>query len=378
MKKQINGKWEKVRRYPVPELLRGNPELMTALIDSLSFQNRYNVATLSFEASDIPVDRFNNGESNFRKIVDILIDQFYESAFVGIPKLQRPAILASTHTHTGRLEVNIVIPRYVISSMGQIRSYSPVVPRIANHKLWNAFQDYANLLFGFADPRDPKRRRAVAVPNYVLSKWREAERLGITSYRSTEIMIAAKAMALLSANSPPKNRIELLVSLRPTLSAMDSRVVDTHEDSVVFGSKIIIDSRRFERKWALRGERMAATTSTSKCALAGASATLLKKLNSAQSAYDAYARDWGWVNAARYGFCFNMDVAAPSPFTAARVRRKHIADADPLLERLSRRGDLNDESRDYLDGAPASTPEDDFAFPMPSPFSSTSNWPGLS
>lgn len=47
-------------REPAPEIIRGNPELTTQLIDGLDFQYKYNSGVLSFATEDAPPNSNNN------------------------------------------------------------------------------------------------------------------------------------------------------------------------------------------------------------------------------------------------------------------------------------------------------------------------------
>lgn len=98
-------------RDPVPERLMGDPNLIQDLIGRLPFKRRFQLVTLSFAQTDIPVAAFNAGEGAHRTTVGNILALFTETAFAGIAPELRPPLFVNTHTHTGRLEVNIVIPQ---------------------------------------------------------------------------------------------------------------------------------------------------------------------------------------------------------------------------------------------------------------------------
>ncbi len=115
-------------RSPRPEVLLGHPAVVQAAINGLGFKRRYSLCTLSFAASEICVEAFNRGNSGVRGAVAVAITAFLEFTYAGIPVSSRPPVLVSTHTHTGRLEINITLPRFVIDGGGAVRSFNPNPP----------------------------------------------------------------------------------------------------------------------------------------------------------------------------------------------------------------------------------------------------------
>ncbi|WP_423208928.1 hypothetical protein E2976_01950 (plasmid) [Paracoccus yeei] len=102
-----------VLRDPVPELLLGDPDIFPLSLNALPFKHRYSVATLSFHAQDISVDAFNAGDPVLRQRIGQALRLFFDVAWAGIPHESRIPPLVGTHTHTGRLEVNIMLARAV-------------------------------------------------------------------------------------------------------------------------------------------------------------------------------------------------------------------------------------------------------------------------
>jgi hypothetical protein len=115
-------------RAPVPELLMGHQAVFQSALKVSKSGLRYRVATLSFAAEDVEVESFNSGDVETRKTISVAINLFLEMAFAGIPPDHRPPILIGTHTHTGWLEINIAVPRYVVSASGKVRSFNPHPP----------------------------------------------------------------------------------------------------------------------------------------------------------------------------------------------------------------------------------------------------------
>ncbi|MFG6515436.1 hypothetical protein ACGYKD_16690 [Sulfitobacter sp. TB366] len=164
------------RRSPAPELLLGDPILVGMMIDSLPFQCRYRCATLSWAEDELDVARFNDGAVGLRRAIDGTVRLFLELACAGIPERARPPVLVGTHTHLGRLEVNILMPRAVGLPGAPLRSWNPHPPTIGSRADWDAYVDVVNSHYGWFDPRDPKRRRATTPPSWMAKEAAEIMR----------------------------------------------------------------------------------------------------------------------------------------------------------------------------------------------------------
>jgi len=164
------------RRSPAPELLLGDPILVGMMIDSLPFQCRYRCATLSWAEDELDVARFNEGAPDLRRAIDGTVRLFLELACAGIPERARPPVLVGTHTHLGRLEVNILMPRAVGLPGAPLRSWNPHPPTIGSRADWDAYVDVVNSHYGWFDPRDPKRRRATTPPSWMAKEAAEIMR----------------------------------------------------------------------------------------------------------------------------------------------------------------------------------------------------------
>lgn len=163
-------------RDPVPELLVGNPRIFAAAVNALPSQNRYRSAVLSFAASDVDPEAFNRGDLGARAMVSGCLDLFQEVMFPGIPVPARPHLIIGTHTHVGRLEINVAVPQAVRRPDGRFRAWNPEPPGTHARDLWRAYQDMVNLRYGFADPFDPARRQLMAGPNWRRKRAAEAKR----------------------------------------------------------------------------------------------------------------------------------------------------------------------------------------------------------
>lgn len=178
--KEVDGAKVEVARDPVPERLHGRADSLRRSIAALSFQRKYRFGLLSFAQSDIDVVAFNAGEPILRRQVDLALDLFVRTLWPGVPVPARPGLYVTTHTHTGRLEVNVALPRSVF--LGE-RPFShnphPPTPFGEAPRLWRAMRDVLNARFGWADPEDPARRRNLARPDLQLKLEAEACRAGL-------------------------------------------------------------------------------------------------------------------------------------------------------------------------------------------------------
>ena len=163
-------------RSPAPELLLGDPVLVGMMIDSLPFQCRYRCATLSWAEDELDVARFNEGAADLRRAIDGTVRLFLELACAGLPQQARPPVLVGTHTHLGRLEVNVLMPRAVGLPGAPLRSWNPHPPTIGSRTDWDAYVDVVNSQYGWFDPRDPKRRRATTPPSWMAKEAAEIMR----------------------------------------------------------------------------------------------------------------------------------------------------------------------------------------------------------
>lgn|GEM_PF-3631289 len=168
------------RRVPPPELLRGDPALMRQAISAVPFKHRYASGVLSFHADDVDLDAWHAGNPALRQRVAAAMDEFERVAFAGIEPEDRPPVLWSTHTHAGRLELNVVCPRAIWAG-DRLRALNPQPPGHENRKTWDALRDVLNLRNGWADPNGHDHKRAWSVPNHILKRQAAALRAGLSS-----------------------------------------------------------------------------------------------------------------------------------------------------------------------------------------------------
>lgn len=151
-------------RTPAPVVVRGNPEDVRHLIDSLSFKHTYTSGVLSFAPGEtITPDREQR-----------IIDRFEKTAFAGLER-DRYSILWVRHQHAGHHELHFVTPRVELET-GKSLNIRP--PGRASQALFDTFRSQINAEYGLADPDDPARARDVSLPNHLAKLQADASRKG--------------------------------------------------------------------------------------------------------------------------------------------------------------------------------------------------------
>ena len=130
-------------------VLRGNPEITVALIDSLKFSRRYTSGVLSFAERDIP-------EADKQEIMS----QFEAALLPGLTS-DNYQILWVEHTDKNRLELNFVIANVELESGKFLQPYYHKADLVRV----NAWQEIARHEFKLADPNAPERRRSLVTAN---------------------------------------------------------------------------------------------------------------------------------------------------------------------------------------------------------------------
>lgn len=183
--------------------------------------------------TDISVEAFNVGGPVLRRQISQTIGLFFECAYAGVPKLARLQPLVGTHTHTGRLEVNILMPRAVLTNDGKIRAYNPHPLGKISRELWDNFRNCANHRFGWADPLDYSHSRLTAQPNWLLKQRREGARHGQKLPTELRQNIAAFAECLVDWENI-SDRDTLIIRMQPELADQDIIKRSRRADSVTF------------------------------------------------------------------------------------------------------------------------------------------------
>ena len=208
-------------REPAPELLLGQPSIVQSAISALRFEKKYRVATLSFAASDIDVEAFNAGEHSARDPVAGAIDLFLEMAFAGVPEPNRPPVFAGTHTHTGRLEINIAMPRFVWTPAGELRSYNPYPPMKGSQNAWDALGDFLTKTFDWENPRSPDNARAIAGPDWLEKRVAAALRDNVKFTTATPKLFMLQGAKRIAASRQGRDRAGFLPLMTKVAAAVN-------------------------------------------------------------------------------------------------------------------------------------------------------------
>jgi len=158
-------------RDPKPEVVRGDPNVVAEIIDSLPFQRRYSSGVLSFAAEDRVTP----------EIQEDIMNHFECAVFAGLPA-DRRSIVWIKHRDKGRTELHFVVPRV---DLGTGKSLNIAPPTPASRHLFDTLREGINSRYGFQDPSDPARAQSVSVPSYVTKLAAQAKRVGRSAKSDT-------------------------------------------------------------------------------------------------------------------------------------------------------------------------------------------------
>ena len=249
IKRLVDGQRAPVRRSPAPEILFGDAAQLRMAIGSSACVHRYASCVMSFAASDIDVEAFNAGDPDARFKADLALKLLLDMALAGIPRQARPPVYATTHTHTGALEINVAIPRWIMGPDGKQRGFNPAPPA-RRHATWDAVRDLLNHRFGWADPECPNRRRDLILPNWRLKVAAESRRAGgqlkegLREEITQEISDQASAGVIVDRSS-------LLNWLQARLEDTDLVLHGATSKSVTIGTADAAPSARFRLRGAI-------------------------------------------------------------------------------------------------------------------------------
>lgn len=130
------------------KLLRGDPEQMIELVDSLKFAQRYTSGVISFAERDIP-------EQHKQEIMDGL-----EKTLLPGLDADQYSVMWVEHTDKGRLELNYVFANVELDSGKRLAPYYDK----ADRKRVQAWMETVRHDYELADPNAPERRRALSTP----------------------------------------------------------------------------------------------------------------------------------------------------------------------------------------------------------------------
>ena len=126
-----------------PQVLRGDPAMTRALVDSIERRWKFTSGVLSWH----PDEKISEAQEKE------VMDAFEQVAFAGLEADQRN-ILWVRHTHAGHHELHFLIPRLELSSGKDFNACPP-----GWQKDFDVFRDLFNWREGWARPDDPARAR---------------------------------------------------------------------------------------------------------------------------------------------------------------------------------------------------------------------------
>ena len=125
------------------ELLRGNPEIVTAITDSLDFKHKYRSAVIAWHKQDNPSEQD----------IDEVLDEFERVAFAGLESNQY-CYYAVLHTEQdGSKHIHIITPRVELQSG---KSFNIAPPNW--QKTYDLIRDKFNLKNDWKSPKDHNRK----------------------------------------------------------------------------------------------------------------------------------------------------------------------------------------------------------------------------
>lgn len=149
------------RKESPPEVLRGDPALTRALIDSQDRQWKFSAGVLSWGPEDAVTP-----EQERR-----LMDDFENTAFSGLAPDQY-SIFWVRHSHAGHHELHFVMPRMELSTGKALNAFPP-----GWQKDFDVLRDLYNWREGWTRPDDPERAR-VRTPDHADVTYARLKRWG--------------------------------------------------------------------------------------------------------------------------------------------------------------------------------------------------------
>lgn len=129
------------------ELLRGDPGLTMALIDSSKYTKKYTSGVLSFAEEDLTPEQKQH-----------IMDSFEQALLPGMDADQYHCLWVE-HQDKGRLELNYVIPNLELTSGKRLQPYYDR----ADRPRMNAWKDLVNIKYDLKDPNDPGNRQLLTL-----------------------------------------------------------------------------------------------------------------------------------------------------------------------------------------------------------------------
>lgn len=126
------------------QVLRGNPQMIGELIDSLDSVHRYTSGVMAFHADDDPTDAE----------IQHALDEFERVAFAGLEKNQFTWCAVLHEEEDGSKHVHFVVPRVELTTGNALNIAPP-----GWKKTFDPLRDALNYEHGWARPQDPRLQR---------------------------------------------------------------------------------------------------------------------------------------------------------------------------------------------------------------------------
>jgi len=130
------------------QVLRGNPDQVTAVAESLEFKHTYRSAVIAWHKDDQPTDE---------QISEVL-DEFERVAFSGLDPNQYTYYAVLHQESDGSKHVHIITPRVELQT-GKSMNIAPP----GWHKTYDLIRDLFNTRYDWASPKDRGRRQSVTL-----------------------------------------------------------------------------------------------------------------------------------------------------------------------------------------------------------------------
>jgi len=128
------------------QVLRGNPDHVTAVADSLEFKYKYTSGVIAWHKDDAPTD----------EQINQVLDDFERVAFAGLDANQYSWYAVLHEESNGAKHIHVVVPRVELST-GKSMNIAP-----PNHqKTYDVLVDKYNTKYEWASPKDISRRKAM-------------------------------------------------------------------------------------------------------------------------------------------------------------------------------------------------------------------------
>ena len=124
-------------------LVAGSPNVFLAAACDLPFRHRYQSAVLAWSPGESPSD----------EQLDQVLDRLFEAMACGLPP-QRMAYLTVRHDRLDATDVHVLVASVDLQTG---KHFNPAPP--GWQRFYGLLQDWANLQFGWSNPRDERRQR---------------------------------------------------------------------------------------------------------------------------------------------------------------------------------------------------------------------------